>query len=118
VKNFFKKDFEKSLKKEIIIYAFYGSPIDTEQPKQQPSCDLHKIAIHLIKTELTLLSKYREYENVFSKKGYKIIQNIAGVTHAIDLKERTKSPYKPIYALLKRELRILRDYFTEKETIG
>jgi hypothetical protein len=30
VKEFFKKDFEKSLKKKIIIYAFYGSLINLE----------------------------------------------------------------------------------------
>ena len=68
-------------------------------------------------TELILLSKYREYEDVFSKKEYKIIQDIAGVTHAIDLEKGTKPLYKPIYALLKRELRILRDYLTEKKAI-
>jgi hypothetical protein len=69
----FKKDFEKSLKKEIIIYAFYGNPTDSEQPKQQLLCDSYKVTIYLVKTELTLLSKYRKYEDVFSKKGYKII---------------------------------------------
>jgi hypothetical protein len=68
--------------------------------------------------ELTLSFKYRKYEDVFSKKGYKIIQDIAGVTHTIDLKKEAKPLYKPIYALSERELRILRDYFTEKEAIG
>jgi hypothetical protein len=71
-----------------------------------------------VRTELILLFKYKEYEDVFSKEGYKIIQNIAGVTHAIDLKERARPPYRPIYALSERELRILRDYLTEKKTIG
>jgi hypothetical protein len=71
-----------------------------------------------VRTELTLLSKYKEYENVFSKKEYEIIPKKIGVTHAIDLKKGVKPFYKPIYALLKRELRILRDYLTEKETIG
>jgi hypothetical protein len=73
VKEFFKKDFKKSLKKKTIIYIFYKGPINLEQPEQQPSCDLYKIAIYLIKTELILLFKYREYENVFSKKGCEII---------------------------------------------
>jgi hypothetical protein len=66
-------------------------------------------------TELTLPFKYREYENIFSKKKYETIQNIAGVTHAIDLKEGVKPSHRPIYALLKRELRILRDYLAEKK---
>ena len=40
-----------------------------------------------------------------------------GVTHAIDLEKKVKPFYKPIYALSKRELRILRDYLTEKKAI-
>jgi hypothetical protein len=69
-------------------------------------------------TELTLLSKYREYEDVFSKKGCKIIQDITDITHAIDLKEGARLSHKPIYVLSERELRILRDYFAEKKAIG
>jgi rubrerythrin len=71
-----------------------------------------------VETELTLLFKYREYENVFSKEGYKTVQNIAGITYAIDLEEETRPFYKPIYALSERELRILRDYLAEKKAIG
>jgi hypothetical protein len=70
-----------------------------------------------METELTLLFKYKKYENVFSKERYKIIQDIADVTHIINLEKGTRPLYRPIYALLKRELRILRDYLTEKETI-
>jgi hypothetical protein len=40
------------------------------------------------------------------------------VTHAIDLKEKIKSLYKPLYTLSERELRILRDYLTKKKKIG
>jgi hypothetical protein len=101
-----------------MVYVFYGGLTDLEQSKQQSLCDLYGIAIYLVEIELILLFKYREYEDVFSKKGCKIIQNIVGVTHAIDLEERARSPYGPIYALLKRELRILRDYLAEKEAIG
>jgi hypothetical protein len=68
-------------------------------------------------TELILLFKYKEYEDVFSKEECEIIQNIAGITHAINLKEGARPPYKPIYALSERELRILRDYLAEKEAI-
>jgi hypothetical protein len=69
-------------------------------------------------TELTLPSKYREYEDIFSKKGCETVQNIADVTHAIDIEERARPLYRPIYALSERELRILRDYLAEKEAIG
>jgi hypothetical protein len=68
--------------------------------------------------ELILLFKYREYENVFSKEKYETVPEETGVTHAIDLEKKVKPPYKPIYALLERELRILRDYFIEKKAIG
>jgi hypothetical protein len=34
VKEFFKKDFEKSLKKKTIVYTFYGNLINLEQPEQ------------------------------------------------------------------------------------
>jgi hypothetical protein len=70
-----------------------------------------------MKTELILLFKYRKYEDIFSKKGCEIIQDIAGVTHAIDLEERARPPYRLIYALSERELRILRDYLAEKKAI-
>jgi hypothetical protein len=69
-------------------------------------------------TELILLFKYREYEDVFSKERCEIVQDIAGVTHAIDLEEGARPFYKLIYALSKRELRILRDYLAKKEAIG
>jgi hypothetical protein len=101
-----------------MIYVFYGDFIDSEQPEQQSLCDLYKIAIYSVGIELILLFKYREYEDIFLKKRCEIVQNIAGVTHAIDLKERIKPLYRPIYALSERELRILRDYFAEKEAIG
>jgi hypothetical protein len=73
VKKFFKENFEKSLKKEIMVYAFYENFINSEQPEQQSSCDLYKIAIYSVRTELTLLSKYREYENILSKEKCKIV---------------------------------------------
>jgi Reverse transcriptase (RNA-dependent DNA polymerase) len=40
------------------------------------------------------------------------------VTYTINLKEKVKSFYKPLYALLERELRILRNYLAEKKEIG
>ncbi len=40
------------------------------------------------------------------------------VTYIINLEEDIKSLFKLIYSLSERELRILRDYFTKKKTIG
>jgi hypothetical protein len=56
VEEFFKEDFEKSLEKEIMVYAFYRVSIELEQPKWRIPCDSHEIVIYLIKTELILLS--------------------------------------------------------------
>src|SRR5258708_6022635 len=52
------------------------------------------------------------------KKKYKIMPEKISVTYAIDLEKRAKPFYRPIYALSKQELRILRDYFTGKKTIS
>jgi hypothetical protein len=71
-----------------------------------------------VRIELTLLFKYKKYENIFSKEEYEIVSEKISVTHAIDLEEKVKPPHKSIYALSERELRILRDYLTEKKTIG
>jgi hypothetical protein len=40
------------------------------------------------------------------------------ITHTIDLEEEAKPPYRPLYTLSERELRILRDYLAEKKKIG
>jgi hypothetical protein len=101
-----------------MIYAFYGTPMESEMPRQRPACDSQGVAICSVGIEPTLPSKYKAYEDVFSKKECETVPNGTGVTHAIDLEKGTKPPYNPIYALSKRELRILRDYFAEKEAIG
>ena len=89
-----------------MIYVFYRTFTESEKPKQRPACDLQKITIYLIGIEFTLLFKYREYEDIFSKEKYKIISKEISVTHTINLKEKIKSFYNLIYALLERELRI------------
>jgi len=111
-------DFTKSLEKETMVYVFYGAPMESEKPKQRPACNSQEVAIYSVGIELTLPSKYREYEDVFSKEECEIVPEGAGVTHAIDLEEGTKPPYGPIYALSERELRILCEYWAEKEAIG
>jgi hypothetical protein len=56
VEELFKEDFEKFLEKETIIYAFYGVPIELEQPEWRIPCDSYGIAIHSVEIELILLS--------------------------------------------------------------
>ena len=63
-------------------------------------------------------SKYEDFEDVFSKKEYETIPESTRITYIINLEKDTKSSFKLIYSLSERELRILRDYLTEKEIIG
>jgi hypothetical protein len=101
-----------------MIYAFYRAPIESEKPKQRPACDKQGVIIYLTRTEPTLPSKYKAYEDIFLKKKCKTVSKGTGITHAINLEEGTKPSYNLIYALLERELRILRNYLEEKEAIG
>jgi hypothetical protein len=61
--------------------------------------------------------KYQDFEDVFSKEECETVLKGAKITHAIDLEEGAKLSHGPIYAFLERELRILRNYFAEKEII-
>ncbi len=62
-------------------------------------------------------SEYENFEDIFFKKEYKTVLGNTRITYIINLKEGIKSLFKLIYSLSERELRILRDYFTEKEAI-
>ena len=68
--------------------------------------------------EIELSLKYQDFEDVFSKEECETVLEGAGVTYAIDLEKGAKFPHGPIYALSEKELRILRNYFAEKKTIG
>jgi len=65
-----------------------------------------------------LFLEYEDFENIFSKKKYETIPESTRVTHTINLEEDIKSPFKLIYSLSKKKLRILRDYLTKKKTIN
>ncbi len=54
----------------------------------------------------------------FFKKKYEMILESTRVTYIIDLEEGIEFLFELIYSLSERELRILCDYFTEKEAIG
>ena len=96
------------------MYTFYDYP--TEVPRR--SCDENNITIYSIKIELILSLEYENFEDIFFKKEYKTVLKSTRVTYVINLEEDTEPPFKPIYSLSERELRILRDYLTEKEAIG
>ncbi len=67
---------------------------------------------------MILFLEYEDFEDIFSKKKYETILKSTRVTYIINLKKNTESLFRLIYSLSERELRILRDYFTEKEVIG
>jgi hypothetical protein len=58
---------------------------------------------------------YANYADIFNPGKAAKLQTQTHTTHAINLKDKAKAPYGPIYYLSKLELRILRDYLTENE---
>ncbi len=67
---------------------------------------------------MILSSEYEDFKDIFSKKEYETIPGNTRVTHIINLKEGIEPPFKLIYSLLERELRILYNYLTKKKIIG
>src|SRR6266498_4737633 len=95
------------------MYVFYG--YSAEVPRR--SCDENDIIIYFIKIELILFLEYEDFEDVFFKKECETVSENTRVTYIINLEEGTESLFKLIYLFSERELRILRDYFAEKEII-
>ena len=112
------EDFKKSLKEDIIIYAFYGASAESDKPEWRPPCDSHGIRIYSVEIDvIEIPEKYKDFEKIFSKKKCKTVPEGTQITYAINLIGGSETSYRPIYPLLERELRILRDYFAEKEII-
>src|SRR6266498_5834642 len=65
----------------------------------------------------SILTEYENFEDIFFKKECETVPESTRVTYIINLEKDIKSLFRPIYSLSERELRILRDYLTEKETI-
>jgi len=95
------------------VYAFYNYLAKVLRRLY----DENNIIIYSIKIELTLLLEYEDFEDIFFKKECETVPENTRVIHIINLEKDTKSSFKPIYSLSERELRILRDYLAEKETI-
>ncbi len=98
---------------DITVYAFYGYP--AEVPRR--SCDENDITIYSIRIELILPLEYENFEDIFSKKKCETVLESTRVTYIIDLEEGIEFLFRLIYSLSERELRILRDYLTEKKII-
>jgi hypothetical protein len=58
---------------------------------------------------------YADYANVFNLNKTIKLQTQTHTTYAINLENKAKASYGPIYYFFKLELRTLRDYLTENE---
>jgi hypothetical protein len=76
---------------------------------------LQLIIIELDKNSFTLPEAYANYANVFNSDKAVKLQTQTYITHAINLENRAKTPYEPIYYLSKLKLRTLRDYLAKNE---
>jgi hypothetical protein len=65
--------------------------------------------------KFSLPSKYKNYGNIFFPAEYIKITENSQIAHAINLKENTITPYKPIYYLSEKELYVLRKYLEESQ---
>jgi hypothetical protein len=79
------------------------------------SAKLQFMAIELDKGSSTLPEAYADYANIFNPNKTAKLQTQTHTTHAINLENKAKAPYGPIYHLSKLKLRILRDYLAENE---
>ena len=69
-----------------------------------------QIALLLAK-KVTVLAKYSDFADVFSKKSAEILSKCIGINkHAIELKDGMQPPYGPIYSLGLVELETLKTY--------
>jgi hypothetical protein len=73
------------------------------------------MAIKLDKDFSTLPEAYADYADVFNPNKAAKLQTQTHITHAINLEDRAKASYGPIYYLSKLKLRTLRDYLAENE---
>jgi hypothetical protein len=76
---------------------------------------LQFIAIKLDKDSSTLPEVYADYTNIFNPGKTAKLQTQTHITHVINLENRAKAFYGPIYYFSKLKLRILRDYLAENE---
>jgi hypothetical protein len=62
--------------------------------------------------------EFQDIIKVFLKEAAGILLNHHFMEHKIDLEPGMKLPYKPIYTLLKKELKVLQEYLETSEEKG
>jgi hypothetical protein len=98
------------LREKAYVFIVYGSVTNN-----MSSAGLQFIIIELDEDSSSLPEAYADYNNVFNLNKAIKLQTQTHITHAIDLKNRAKAFYGPIYYFSKLELRILRDYLAENK---
>jgi hypothetical protein len=110
------KTFEDEFREEkyIIIYVFYGCPIEIpayiprERSKGRLRRKFKKAAIYVTNTsKFDLPIKYSEYADVFSENKINSIPPITRINHAINFEKNSIILYKLIYHLSERQLTVL-----------
>jgi hypothetical protein len=69
-------------------------------------------------TKGTVPEEFQDIIKVFSKEVAGVLLNHHSMEHKIDLEPGMKPLYGPIYALLKKELEVLREYLEISEEKG
>jgi flagellar hook protein FlgE len=76
---------------------------------------LQLMAIKLDKDSFSLPETYADYNNIFNPNKTAKLQTQTHITYAINLENKAKTFYGPIYYFSKLKLRILRDYLAKNE---
>jgi hypothetical protein len=98
------------LREEAYVFIIYGSITNS-----MSNARLQFITIKLDKDSSILPKAYADYADMFNFSKTVKLQTQTHITHIINLENRAKASYGPIYYFSKLELRILRDYLTENE---
>jgi hypothetical protein len=92
------------------VFIVYGSVTNSIS-----SARLQLIIIELNKDSFSLPEVYADYTNVFNFNKTAKLQTQTHTTYTINLKNKAKASYGPIYHLSKLKLGILRNYLAKNE---
>jgi hypothetical protein len=94
------KEFIRAMESEPYIFLLVAAP--TQKPR--------RVAAVLTKGGVLIPEKYHDRVRVFSTEAAGILPDHHAMEHRIDLEPGSQPPYGPVYALLEKELEVLREY--------
>ena len=94
------KKFVKAMKEEPYIFMLISAPTKGSR----------RVAAVSTKKEVSIPEQYRDLSGVFSTEAAGMLPDHHAMEHRIDLEPGSQRPYGPIYALLEKELEVLREY--------